>query len=63
MLIKKVANLSEEEISSLTDAGKIIGDLNKAFEVNEITDISEDNVKLLVALAEIINKVLCKNNH
>lgn len=63
MLIKKVANLSEEEISSLTEAGKIIGDLNKAFEANEITDISEDNVKLLVALAEIINKVLYKNNH
>lgn len=63
MLIKKVANLSEEEISSLTNAGKIIGDLNKAFEANEITDVAEDNVKLLVALSEIINKVLYKNNN
>lgn len=62
MLIRKIANLSEEEISSLTSAGKIIGDVNKAFEAEEITELSDDNIKLLAALSEIINKVLDKAN-
>lgn len=62
MLIKKIANLSEEEVSSLTNTGKIIGDIFKAFEAEEITEVSEENVKLLTALSEIINKVLSKNN-
>lgn len=63
MLIRKIANLSEEEVSSLTSAGKIIGDVNKAFEAEEITELADDNIKLLAALSEIINKVLSKNNN
>lgn len=62
MLIRKIANLSEEEVSSLTSTGKIIGDVNKAFETGEITELSDDNIKLLAALFEIISKVLDKTN-
>lgn len=60
--IKKIANLSEEEISTLTSTGKIVGELNKAFEAEEITEISEENTKLLLALSEIISKVLEKQS-
>ena len=63
MLIRKIANLSEEELSILTNAGKIIGDINKAFESDEITELSEDNIKLLLALSEIIAKVLDKDKN
>ncbi len=62
MLIRKIANLSEEEISSLTSAGKILGDINKAFDAEEITELADDNIKLLAALSEIISKVWDKVN-
>ncbi len=62
MIIRKIANLSEEEVSSLTRAGKIIGDINKAFEEEEITELSDENIKLLAALSEVISKVWDKTN-
>ena len=60
--IRKIANLSEEEISTLTATGKIVGELNKAFENEEITEVSEENTKLLLALSEVISKVLEKQS-
>lgn len=60
MIIRKIANLSEEEILKIKTAGHLVSEIASAFESNEVTELSDDTTKLLAALQEITKKVLDK---
>lgn len=60
MEVKKIANLSEAELKVLTDAGQLLGSINKAFEAGEIDALDETVRNLLGALNKVLDEVRSK---
>lgn len=56
MEIRKIGQFSTEELETLAKAGQILGDIKRAFEVGDITELDETAKGLLMALKEVIEK-------
>lgn len=60
MEVIKVAKISEDEAQVLIQAGKILKDLNEAFEKKEVNTLYNDSRDLLTALHDILDKLYLK---
>ena len=57
MEVKKIAGFSDEEIETLTKAGKILGSLASAIAASDVDGLDVDATNLINALKEGIARV------
>lgn len=58
MQITKIGSFTEEEITALSEAGKILGGLAKSLEAGEITVLSDESSDLVKALKDVLTRIV-----